>query len=235
MMWVISSRRPGNPTLALPPESPSMSTLAMAEELKAAPLIPGLTSGPESGEVKSGIAASPRSATMDRDARLRWMVDEHIDFVARVLRNAGTPLAEMDDEVQRTFITAARRIDDVRPGAERSFLLQTALHVAAHARRTAARRREVLSEEAPEIVDTAKTPEQLTDQKRARQLLDRVLNQMSHDLRTVFVLYEFEELSMAEISDALGIPRGTVASRLRRARSDFRDRVRGLGHNGGEP
>jgi len=206
-----------------------MLTLAMAEELKAVPIVSGLAPVLDSGEVRSGIAASPRTATMDRDARLRWMVDEHIDFVARVLRNAGTPIAEMDDEVQRTFITAARRIDDVRPGAERSFLLQTALHVAAHARRTAARRREVLAEEAPEMVDTAQSPEQLTDQKRARQLLDRVLSQMSTDLRTVFVLYEFEELSMAEISDALGIPRGTVASRLRRARGDFRDRVRAIG------
>jgi RNA polymerase sigma-70 factor (ECF subfamily) len=201
----------------------------MAEELKAAPIMPGLGAAMDSVEVASGVAASPRTAKTARDARLRWMVDEHIDFVARVLRNAGTPIAEMDDEVQRTFITAARRIDDVRPGAERSFLLQTALHVAAHARRTAARRREVLAEEAPEMVDTAQTPEQLTDQKRARQLLDRVLDQMSTDLRTVFVLYEFEELSMAEISDALGIPRGTVASRLRRARSDFRDRVRAVG------
>jgi len=60
-------------------------------------------------------------------------------------------------------------------------------------------------------------------------MLDRVLSDMDGDLRTVFVLYEFEELSMAEIADALSIPRGTVASRLRRARGDFRDRVRALG------
>jgi RNA polymerase sigma-70 factor (ECF subfamily) len=178
-------------------------------------------------ELKSTVRAT------DREARLRWMVDEYIDFVARVLRNAGTPAAEIDDDVQRTFIAAARRLDDVRPGAERSFLLQTALYVAAHARRTMARRREVAAEEAPEQVDTALTPEQLTDRKRARQLLDRVLAQMDGDLRTVFVLYEFEELSMAEIADALGIPRGTVASRLRRARSDFRDRVRAVVGMGG--
>jgi RNA polymerase sigma-70 factor (ECF subfamily) len=154
------------------------------------------------------------------------MVDVHIDFVARVLRNAGTPEAEIDDDVQRTFITAAKRLDDVRPGAEKSFLLQIALRVAAHARRTVARRREVLSEDAPEIVETFATPEQLTDQKRARQLLDQVLDAMSVDLRTVFVLYEFEELSMAEIAAVLGIPQGTVASRLRRARLGFRERVR---------
>jgi len=204
-----------------------MSQLAIAEEIQTEPVvIPDVRPTLDSDNVPSGVAAS--GTAMNREARLRWMVDEHIDFVARVLRNAGTPLSEMDDEVQRTFITAARRLDDVRPGAERSFLLQTALHVAAHARRTAARRREVLSEESPELIDPAQTPEQLADQRRARVLLDRVLDQMTTDLRTVFVLYEFEELSMAEIAEALSIPRGTVASRLRRARSDFHERVRAL-------
>jgi RNA polymerase sigma-70 factor (ECF subfamily) len=160
----------------------------------------------------------------DRQARLRRMVDEYLDFVARILRNAGCPEAEIDDDVQRTFIAAANRIDDVRLGAEKSFLLQIALRVAAHARRTAARRREVLSEEGPEIISLA-TPEQLTDQKRARQVLDQVLGQMKLDLRTVFVLFEVEEMSMGEIARILGIPIGTVASRLRRARIDFQERV----------
>ncbi|WP_438014411.1 sigma-70 family RNA polymerase sigma factor [Sorangium sp. So ce315] len=155
------------------------------------------------------------------------MVDAHLDFIGRVLRNAGTPAAEIDDAVQRTFIAAAQRLDDVRPGAEKSFLLQTALNVAAHARRSAARRREVPAAEPPEVVDAA-TPEQLTNQKRARQMLDQVLDQMEPDLRTVFVLYEFEEMSMVEIAGVIGIPQGTVASRLRRAREDFRERVRAL-------
>jgi RNA polymerase sigma-70 factor (ECF subfamily) len=165
------------------------------------------------------------TAAAERDARLRGLVNDYIDFVARVLRNAGTPPAEIDDEVQRTFIIASRRLDDVRRGAEKSFLLQIALHLAAHARRTMARRREVLTAKAPETVDGLATPEQMADQKRMRQLLDRVLDQMDVDLRTAFVLFEFEELSMSEIADALGIPRGTVASRLRRARSEFRERV----------
>jgi RNA polymerase sigma-70 factor (ECF subfamily) len=177
-------------------------------------------------------SSPPASSESERNARLRKMVDGYIDFVARVLRNAGTPEAEIDDDVQRTFITAAKRLDDVRPGAEKSFLLQIALRVAAHARRTVARRREVLSEDAPEIVEAFATPEQLTDQKRARQLLDQVLDNMSLDLRTVFVLYEFEELSMVEIATVLGIPQGTVASRLRRARLDFRERVQAFERSG---
>ncbi len=164
----------------------------------------------------------------EREARLRGLVDRYLDFVARVLRNAGVPAAQLDDDVQLTFMTVERRLDDLHPGAERTFLLKVALHLAAHARRTAARRREVQVDQAPEMVEAYATPEQLTDHKRALELLDGVLDQMHADLRTVFVLYEFEELSTAEIAGVLGLPRGTVASRLRRARADFHERVRQL-------
>jgi RNA polymerase sigma-70 factor (ECF subfamily) len=169
--------------------------------------------------------AGPPPTRAERDARLRGMVDEHLNFVARVLRNAGTPQAEIDDEVQRTFIVAARRLEDVRVGAEKSFLFRIALNLAAHVRRTMARRREVSGDEAPERVEAIATPEQLTDRKRMRELLDRVLDQMHGSLREVFVLHEFEEMNMSEIAGVLGIPRGTVASRLRRARTEFRERV----------
>ena len=181
------------------------------------------------------LPAPPPPATLrlvsrpsERDTRLRGMVDRYLHFVARVLRNAGTPEAEVDDDVQRTFIAVANRLDDVRPEAEKSFLLQTALRMAAHARRTLARRREVHDSDAQLRIQTPLQPEQMLDQKRARELLDEVLAEMSLELRTVFVLYELEELSMTEIAATLRIPQGTVASRLRRARADFRDRVRAL-------
>jgi len=167
----------------------------------------------------------PRDPARDREVRLRRLVDGHIDFVARVLRNSGTPQADVDDEVQRTFIVAARRLDDVRIGAEKSFLFRIALNLAAHARRTLARRREVSADQVPEQIESFATPEALTDQKRMRELLDRVLGQMDESLRATFVLHEFEEMSTAEIAGLLGIPRGTVASRLRRARIEFRERV----------
>ena len=177
----------------------------------------------------SVAAAGPKLAMAPDSAyRLRQIVDDHATFVARVLRNAGIPHADVDDEVQRAFIIVAKRLDDIRPCAEKSFLVQTALNLAAHARRTAARRREVRADEAPELIDMLATPEQLADQRHARRLLDVVLDQMDTRLRTVFVLYEFEELNMAEIAVALGIPAGTVASRLRRARIDFRERAGAL-------
>jgi RNA polymerase sigma-70 factor, ECF subfamily len=54
-------------------------------------------------------------------------------------------------------------------------------------------------------------------------VLDALLASLPLDLRTVFVLYELEELTMAEIARALDLPMGTVASRLRRARETFEE------------
>jgi RNA polymerase sigma-70 factor (ECF subfamily) len=62
--------------------------------------------------------------------------------------------------------------------------------------------------------------------KEERALLDRVLDGMPDDLRTVFVLFVLEGTSTPEIAALLGLPSGTVASRLRRAREAFHDIAR---------
>jgi RNA polymerase sigma-70 factor, ECF subfamily len=151
------------------------------------------------------------------------MVDEHVRFVQQTLRHAGVPKADIDDEVQRTFMIAARRLDDVQLAAERQFLFQVARNVAAHARRTLARRREVSGDQAPERIEAFATPENLAERKLMREMVDRILDRMHESLRAVLVLFAFEEMNMHEIAAALRIPRGTVASRIRRARAQFRE------------
>jgi RNA polymerase sigma-70 factor (ECF subfamily) len=54
-----------------------------------------------------------------------------------------------------------------------------------------------------------------------RAVLDALLEAMPLDLRSVFVSYELEEMTVAEIASALGVPQGTAASRLKRAREVF--------------
>jgi len=222
---MITGRRSGNlkPETVMPPLTALKPAKAEAEMAPFGVPVAVAISGPPPAPAPAQVQARP---PLNPEARLREMVDQHVDFVARVLRNAGTPPSDIDDEVQRTFIIAARRLDDVRAGAEKSFLFRIALNLAAHARRTIARRREVRADEAPERVDTVGTPERLTDQKRMRQLLDRILDEMEEPLRAVFVLHEFEEMSTSEVAAVLGIPRGTAASRLRRARVEFKMRVK---------
>jgi RNA polymerase sigma-70 factor (ECF subfamily) len=82
-----------------------------------------------------------------------------------------------------------------------------------------------LDEGATERVDPRPSPEELVDQKRARQLLDEVLAAMPMDLRAAFTMFEIEGMSVPEVATALGIPPGTAASRLRRARERFHELV----------
>ena len=153
---------------------------------------------------------------------MRAIVDENIQFVARTLQKAGVPQSEMDDAIQRTFIAVANRLQDVHLGAERSFLFHVAHNVAAHARRNLARRREVSSDELPDIIEVPTTPEHLAERKEMRKLIDDIAGSMNDGLRSVFTLHELEGMSTVEIGALLGIPLGTVASRLRRARARFR-------------
>ena len=64
-------------------------------------------------------------------------------------------------------------------------------------------------------------PSRVSCRRRSRSTKQRVLNDLPMELRAVFVLYELEELTMAEIASTLGLPPGTVASRLRRSRELF--------------
>ena len=160
----------------------------------------------------------------ERGERLASLVEAHVDYVARLLRNLGTPESEMDDAVQQVFVVVSQKLELLEPGAERSFLYSTAAHMALHARRTVARRREA-PEQAAELRIDHVTAEQLVDEKRARAELDRILSELPDELRRVFVLYEIEQLTMIEIARVLELPQGTVASRLRRARLQFRELV----------
>ncbi len=172
--------------------------------------------------VRAQQARTTALQSRERQARLRALVDEHIPFITRTLKRAGVPPCDLDDEVQHTFIVAARRLDDMELGAERQFLYQVALNTAAHVRRRLARRREVMDDRVPEGVEAVATPEHLTSRKQMRRLLDEVAARMSQPLYEVFNLFEFEQANLAEIAARLAIPRGTVASRLRRARVQFR-------------
>jgi RNA polymerase sigma-70 factor (ECF subfamily) len=164
---------------------------------------------------------------MDRAAeeRLRRLVVGEADFLARALRNLGVSDAELDDCVQKVFLTLARRLEVVELGKERAFLFGCAQNEAAHYRRSLARRREVPEDTVPEGASAALSPEGLVEQKRHRELLDAVLETLDEAARAVFVLAAFEQLTMAEIAVLLDVPPGTVASRLRRAREEFRKAV----------
>lgn len=158
-------------------------------------------------------------------ARLERMFAAHFDFIWRSLRRFGLTDDHADDAAQQVFIVASRKLDRIEIGSERSFLFGTALRIASDLRKSAPYRREIPHAAPGHDVEGGPRPDDLLEQRRARVLLDDLLDAMDLELRTVFVLFELEEMTTVEIASLLSIPAGTVASRLRRAREEFEARV----------
>jgi RNA polymerase sigma-70 factor, ECF subfamily len=195
-------------------------------------------SGPPSGiwhktaDSRAGLAVvtGGRARLTDQkmsidSARLTRVAQEHLDFVWRCLRRFGVPAADADDAAQQVFLVAADKLSDVPVERERAFLFATAARIAANARRSIRRRQSAYDNlsQAPE--EPRVSQDELSDQLRARALLDQVMADMPEDLREVFVLFEIEEISIQDIATTLEIPIGTVGSRLRRARQAFQQAV----------
>jgi RNA polymerase sigma-70 factor, ECF subfamily len=158
-------------------------------------------------------------------ARVTRVAQEHLDFVWRCLRRFGVPAADADDAAQQVFLVAADKLSDVPVERERAFLFATAARVAANARRSIRRRQSAYDNLSHAPEEPSVSQDELSDQLRARALLDQVMADMPDDLREVFVLFEIEEISIQDIAATLEIPVGTVGSRLRRARQAIQQAV----------
>jgi RNA polymerase sigma-70 factor (ECF subfamily) len=166
---------------------------------------------------------SGRSTEDARQVRLRQLIAEHFDSVWKFLRRIGVPEHLAEDVSQEVFLVASRRIDDIKvdPTSERSFLVGTAYRVSRDLVRKA--HRETLQDVDTELA-ASPSPEEQLDEKRACEAIYRIFSGLDEDVRAVFVMYEMEGMTMNEIAQVLGLPIGTVGSRLRRAREDFKAR-----------
>jgi RNA polymerase sigma-70 factor (ECF subfamily) len=166
-----------------------------------------------------------RSGTSD-EARARALVDEHFDFVWRLLCRLGVSQLDVDDAAQQVFIVATQRLADIPADGARTFLYGTALRVAATLRRNQRRRERWVENGPADCASADLTPDQDLERREALAFLDEVLRSLSDELREVFVLCEIEELSAPRVAAMAGIPSGTVASRLRRARQEFAKQIK---------
>jgi RNA polymerase sigma-70 factor (ECF subfamily) len=170
------------------------------------------------------------------DSQMATLVHDHLDAVWGTLRRLGVPESAVDDATQQVFLVAARKLTEIQRGAARSFLTSVALRVASDARRSLRRRREVPIEDAgaepASPSDREAMPDVMLEKKRDAERLAAALRELPDEMQEAFVLFELEELSAPEVAGLLGIPVGTVASRVRRARELIRAQ---LTESGDEP
>jgi RNA polymerase sigma-70 factor (ECF subfamily) len=176
-----------------------------------------------SAEQQAGpkVSSKQRSEGLSpTELSLRELFDRYYASTWRLLRRLGVHSASLDDAAQEVFWVTSRKLSMVRGGSEQAFLYGVAKRVAADFRRKEGALH--LVEDIEDLRTSFPSPEDLNEERQARRLLDEVLERMSSNLRSVFVFAVIEELPLAEVAQIEQVPLGTVNSRLRRAKAEFK-------------
>ena len=197
---------------------------------------------PEGQRASRGVAGS--RSTQDRrgpgdripEAVVAEWFDLHVDAVHRyVARRVGAHTAR--DVVADTFRIALEHFGDYDPsrGSERSWLFGVATNLVRRHWRTEERRLRTHAAAAGARTVPGDPLLEVEDALDARRRLERLIDavcRLSVEDRDLLVLVAWEGLSATEVSAVLGIPKGTVRSRLSRVRSQLRT-LEAMEHVGG--
>jgi RNA polymerase sigma-70 factor (ECF subfamily) len=163
-------------------------------------------------------SASPRKRARDDEAAFHELVDRYANEMFRLAVSLVGNAADAEDVVQETFTGAFQAMPDFEGRSSvRTWLSRILVKQAAKwRRRRNVRRTVVLDATAP-----GPSPEQ-----GLRIDVLGTLETLSPEHREVIALREFQGMSYEEIAEVLGVPRGTVESRLFRARQELRGRLK---------
>lgn len=161
---------------------------------------------------------------MSGEVTFKEVYDEHFRFVWRSLRRLGVQESDVADAVQDVFLIVHRRLEEFEGRSKvTTWLYGICYRVASDRRRLAHVRRQVddedaLAERPDDRIDIAAEAER----RQGFALLSALLDELPIEQRAVFTLFELDAMSGEGIAEALSIPLGTVYSRLRIAREQFR-------------
>jgi RNA polymerase sigma-70 factor (ECF subfamily) len=196
------------------------STIEIAERPSPAPQAAPATSA-TSMAVPSDIELLRRIGHGAQDA-FRELVNRHSRYLYGIAFSLTGNSTDAEDVVQETFIAV---INSKFRGesAVRTWLVQILIRRAAMLRRS--KRRSTTPLEG--VNDASAMPARGSGGSDARLDLAVMLEALSVEHRQVIVLRELEGMSYEEMAIALDVPRGTVESRLHRARNELRERFKG--------
>jgi RNA polymerase sigma-70 factor (ECF subfamily) len=159
------------------------------------------------------------------------LVDRYTQSLYRTALSLVGTAADAEDVVQETLLGAFKGARSFRGRSSvKTWLFSILMRQAARCRRTMARRKTVHLHEVAEAADGLSVHSGAgAHAARTRQKLDvlAVLARLSPEHREVVLLREWEGMSYEEMADVLGVPRGTVESRLYRARQNLKAELAG--------
>lgn len=151
-----------------------------------------------------------------RERRFEEIFEAHYRAIARNLRTRGHDAADADDLIAGTFEVAWRQLDQLPPGREAlPWLLTVARNLSRNARRKS--QREAVFVEGLAPVTVSSTEMKIEDRAASAEVM-AALAQLKTIDRDLVLLVAWDELSVAEAGQVLGLRPVTARSRLHRAR-----------------
>lgn len=193
--------------------------------------------GPQRGPQQHGAGAE---AAASSDVRQRGparvpedefglVYEAHFQLVFRTLQRFGVPASQVDDALQDVFLIVCRSLASFRGESSlKTWIFGITFRVATAYTRRLRRQGQPLEVSVELRDERALDPHELTSRGEAVTALYAALGELDADKRAVFILAEFEQLSVPEIAVIVGANVNTTASRLRAARKQFDSVVRRL-------
>ena len=172
-----------------------------------------------------------RALTTGGDAEFTALVRRQSRFVFRVAYAVLLNSYDAEDAVQETFLKLYRNGGWQNLENERAFLARVAWRIAVDRRprqmqqAPAGPRSEESSAEVAEAATPDSGPERTLILASQQALIHRMIDALPEELRVPLVLSANDELNSREIAKVLGVPEGTVRTRLQRARLLLRQKL----------
>jgi RNA polymerase sigma-70 factor (ECF subfamily) len=160
-----------------------------------------------------------------RVERFEEMVGRQSKFMFQVAFGLLRNRQDAEDAVQEAFLKLYRGEAWLRMDNEKGFLARTVWRVALdHLPRAAERALDVSEMELAASGGAGVSPEQSAVDKDERAVLRRLIDGLPEELRQPLVLSSVDEMTSREVAEAMGIPEGTVRTRVMRARAELKRR-----------
>lgn len=182
--------------------------------------------------------AAPPACAEDPDwpARFAALAEEHSPLLFRIayslLRNAHDAEDAVQESLLRIYRTGSSDSSGAEIADEKAYLARTVWRAGLDIAARRPKRTESLDGEISDIPRNlpaaGPTAEQALAQNDERALLRRLIDALPEDLRQPLLLSAIEEMTSREVAAALGIPEGTVRTRIMRARAELRKRFEAI-------
>jgi RNA polymerase sigma-70 factor, ECF subfamily len=198
---------------------------------------PGETACGEASDNARAVPCDPchvsdRSPRPEAEAATRELFERHLvecgSLAFRVARGVLRNTADAEDVAQEALLRAYRRFRHLREGDRfRAWLVRIAFRLALDRVRSAKRRemREAMWAR-PERTAPLANAEDLAVRSQFAEQLERAVDELPEKLRLVLLLSAMQDHTLEEVASVLGVPLGTVKSRLFLARRKLAEKLR---------